>query len=426
MNKQKNIFKNIIGYDDVKKTLTRLVDILNNKEKYKKLGCTIPHGLLIFGAPGTGKTTFSSAILKAVNNRKTYIIRKSKSDGDFMDYIEKVFSKAVKEQPSVVLLDDLDKFSEEKGKKNQEEFVIVQSQLDRIKDEDVFVIATVNDKYVLPDSLLRPGRFDIKIEIENPSEEDSFKIIDYYLKKKKIKDDVNISNISQILVGSSCAVLEKVCNQAGIYAGFLNKEAIGMDELIRAALEEMYETNIEDLNKEDKYSLTTAYHEAAHTLIASLLEPKSISFVTISKNDSGTRGITIYHNNEYYFEDIDFRINRIKSLLAGKAAIEIVFNKCCVGSSSDIDRAYKIARLLVDDYCLNGFESKVQYNESEKALQNRDEATNKILSEYYSEVKTMIKCNRPLLDALAQELNKRKILFESEIEEIVSRYKPKW
>lgn len=425
MNKQKNIFKNIIGYDDIKKTLTRLVDVLNNKEKYKKLGCTIPHGLLLCGPPGTGKTTFCSAILKAMNDRKTFIIRKSKSDGDFMDYIEKVFNKAVKEKPSIVLLDDLDKFSEEKGKKNQEEFVIVQTMLDMVKNEDVFVVATANDKYVLPDSLLRSGRFDIKINLENPSEEDSFKIIGYYLKKKKIKEDVNISNISQILVGLSCADLEKVCNQAGMYAGFLNKEAIGMDELIRAALEEKYETNIEDLNKEDKYSLTTAYHEAAHALIASLLEPKSVSFVTISKNDSGTRGITIYHNNEYYFEDIEFRINRIKSLLAGKAAIEIVFNKCCAGSSSDIDRAYRVARSLVDDCCLNGFESKVQYNESEQTLKNRDEATSKILSEYYSEVKTMIKCNRPLLDALAKELNERKILFAGEIEEIVSRYKPK-
>lgn len=418
----KNIFKNIIGYEDIKKTLTRLIDVLNNKEKYERLGSTIPHGLFIYGEPGTGKTSFSNAILDNVTNRKKYTIRKTKSDGDFIKYIETTFTDAIKNQPSIILLDDLDKFAKnEKDSYNQEEYVVVQAQLDKIKEKDVFVIATVNNKKILPDSLLRSGRFDIKIRIDDPTEEDSLKIIDYYLNKKKIDNTVNINNISQILVGSSCADLEKVCNQAGLYAGFLNKEKIGMDELVRASLELKYDTNLEDLNKEDKYSLSVAYHEAGHALIGHLLEPGCISFITIAKNDSATNGMTIYHNNEYYYHDIDFMINRIKVLLAGKAATEIIYNKCDTGSGSDISRATEIAGRLIDDYAIYSFNSYVTRTSSNATKQNRDEGISMLLTKYYGEVKALLLSNKELLDAIAITLDKNKIMFEKEIEDIFNK-----
>lgn len=424
MKKEKDMFKDIIGYDDIKMTLTRLIDVLNNKEKYKKIGSTIPHGLFIYGDPGTGKTTFSNAILESVTNRKSYTIRKTKPDGSFLDYIEEQFDDAIKNQPSIILLDDLDKFAKEEGDtRNQEEFVAIQAQLDRIKKEDVFVIATVNNKTVLPNSLLRSGRFDIKIDIDNPSEKDSLKIIEYYLNKKKLDKNVDTKNISQILVGSSCADLEKVCNQAGIYAGFLNKEKISMDEIIRASLELKYDTNLEDLNKEDKYSLNVAYHEAGHALIGNLLEPGSIGFITIAKNNGNVGGITIYKKNEYYYFDIDFKINRIKSLLAGKAATEIVFNKCDAGAQSDLERAYIIIRDLVDEYCLEDFSSYIFHDSSNKTKENKDSTVSRLLGEYYREVKTLLISNRKVLDKLANTLNNKKILFANEIDEIINKNK---
>ena len=421
MKNNKELFKNIVGYEDIKISLTRLIDVLNNKEKYEKIGSSIPHGLFISGDPGTGKTSFSKEIINNVKNRKSFIIRKTKSDGDFIHYIEKEFEKAINEQPSIILLDDLDKFSKnEERASNEEEYVVVQAQIDKIKNEDVFVIATVNDKELLPESLLRSGRFDIKIEIKKPNEKDSFNIIDYYLKTKKISKEVNINNISQILVGCSCADLEKVCNQAGIYAAYLNEEEIGMNELIRASLELKYDTNLEDLNKEDKYSEVVAYHEAGHALIGHILEPGSVSFITIAKNDSDTKGLTINRNNEYYFYDINFMKNRIKTLLAGKAAIEIVYNKCDVGANSDIQRSTDIAERLIDDYCMNGFDSYVSRKSGDRTMQNKDDKVCKLLSDYYIEVKTLLISNRKLLDKLAKELNNKKILFENEIETIVN------
>ena len=418
--KKKEMFSNIIGYDDIKKTLKRIVDTLNNEEKYKQIGSTIAHGLLLYGPPGTGKTTFANEILNNIK-RKAYIIRKTKSDGSFIDYMSNLFSDAVNNEPSIILLDDLDKFAELDDKSNQEEYVAVQSLIDDIKDKDIFVIATANSLYNLPRSLKRSGRFDIQIEIGKPKEEDALKIFEYYLSNKKIDDDVNIKNISYILTNSSCADLEKVCNQAGIYAGYENKRNIGMDELLRAALEHKYETNIEDINKEDKYSLNTAYHEAGHALVAELLEPGSISFITITTNNSDTKGMTIYHENENYFHDIKYMENRVKSLLAGKASTEIVFDTCDVGANSDIRRAYDIVKRFVDNYCIYDFNSWIDdYNETpEKVKESKANNTMKLLSEYYNDVKTMIINNRNILDKLADTLNNKKILFQDEIENII-------
>lgn len=416
---KKELFSNIIGYDDIKRKLTTVIDMLNNKEKYIDLGCKIVSGLLLYGPPGTGKTSIANEIIKNVN-RKVYVIRKIKSDGDFINYINKTFEEAKKNAPSIILLDDLDKFSEDDNKNNNEEFVAIQSFIDSIKNHDVFVIATANDIYVLPSSLKRAGRFDIKIEIGNPKEEDAIKIFEYYMKNKKIDKDVDIKKIASILSDSSCAELEKVCNQAGIYAGFMNKKRIGMKELLRASLEHEYSTNIDDIDLDDKYSLNTAYHEAGHALIGELLEPGSISFITITKNNSDTKGITIFHNNEDYFSDIKFMENRVKSLLAGKAATEIVFNSCDVGANSDIRRAVNIVRRFVDNYCMYDFNSWISDTDevSEHVKYSKDNNVIRLMEKYYNEVKNLLIKNRDKLDVLASKLKEKKIMFQDEIEDI--------
>lgn len=412
------MFENIIGYDEIKLTLKRVIDILNNEDKYKELGCQIPNGLLLYGEPGIGKSTIANEFKLSIQ-RKTFVIRKSKSDGDFINYIGSIFKKAVDNQPSLIILDDLDKFAESK-KYNAEEYVAVQTQIDEAKGKDVFVLATANNIKNFPESLLRSGRFDIKIHLEAPNEKDSLKIINHYLKSKKLSSDVNTTNIAHILNGVSCADLEKVCNQAGIYAGYNNKKSIGMNELVRASLEQKYNTSIEDLEKEDSYSLNVAYHEAAHALVYDFLEPGATSFISITKNNSNTRGMTIFHNDENYFDDIKFMENRIKVLLAGKAATEIVYGKSDTGVNDDLHRAFDVSRRLIDDYCINGFNSWItsSVETSEKVKQSKDDEVNKLMTNYYNEVKELLIKNRHILDALATELNKKKILFKDEIQDI--------
>ena len=424
MKKKKGLFQDIVGYQETKKTLERIIDVLNNQEKYKKLGSTIPHGLFLYGPPGLGKTTLSKEVLKHVENRNTYIIRKIKSDGDFMNYMGKIFTKAKENQPSIILLDDIDKFAEEDNVYNHEEFIAVQSFIDDIKNDDVFVIATANDRHMLPKTLLRAGRFDIQIEINYPSEEDSYDIIKFYLKNKKISNDVNLKNISYILGSSSCADLEKVCNQAGIYAGFKNKGVIGMEELIRASLESTYETNIEEEKEDYPYSLEVAYHEAGHALVGSILEPGSVSFVSIAKWESDSKGITKYHNNKYYFDDIQFMDNRLTTLMAGKAAIEIIYHKCDAGVRSDLERAFRLAGRFTDAFCMLDFKSWIrpgcENEQSEIVKQSKDQNISKIVEEHYLKAKELLIANRSKLDDLAQELVSKKILFQEDIEKIIS------
>ena len=419
MKKNKELFSNIIGYDNVKKELRIVIDMLNNDEKYKKMGCTNVHGLLLFGPPGTGKTSMSKEILDNVN-RKVFTIRKIKSDGDFMEYMNDIFKKAKENQPSIILLDDLDKFSESDNRFNNEEYVAIQSLIDDVKNEEVFIIATANDIGVLPHSLKRAGRFDIQIRIDNPKEDDAFKIFSHYLNSKKVDKDVNVKNLSYILSDSSCAELEKVCNQAGIYAGFKNKKSIGMDELLRAALELKYDANIEDLDKDSDYDINTAYHEAGHALIGELLQPGSVAFITVTNNDGNVDGFTIFSENDNYFSDIKFMKNRVKSLLGGKAASEIVFNTCDVGTNSDLRRAYDIVSRFVDNYCMLDFDSWIRDSgeNSERVKDNKDQNINRLMKEYYNEVKGLLINNKDKLDTLANELMKKKILFKDEINDI--------
>lgn len=419
MEKQKEIFSNIIGYDDIKNKLNNIVDLLNNTDKYKKIGCTLPHGLLIYGPPGTGKTSIAKSILDHTN-RKTYIVRKDKSDGTFTKYIKEIFNKAKEEQPSIILLDDLDKFSVvDNNKSNNEEYVIVQSLIDDIKNDDVFVMATANDMYNLPSSLRRKGRFDFQFAIDNPKEEDRVKIFNHYLSNKIIDKDIDIKKISYILNNTSCAELEEVSNLAGYYAAYKNKKKIGMDELLRASLEIEYNGNIEDINLEDEYTIKTAYHEAGHALVSELLEPGSISFISVVKTDSNVKGITIHNDNDNYWQDVKFRINRVKTLLAGKAATEVVYNTCDTGSSRDIDRAYVVIEDLIKNYCFYDFKSIYNHDGSERLKSNSENEIQKTLTDYYNEVKTLLFNNRSILDKLANELSNKKILFKEEINEII-------
>ncbi len=419
----KKIFNNIIGYNDIKNTLKRIIDMLNNEDKYKKIGCNISHGLLLYGPPGTGKTSMAKEILNNVN-RKVFTIRKTRSDGDFMNYMSDVFKEAKDNQPSIILLDDLDKFSEDDNKSNNEEYVAIQSLMDDIKDDDVFIVATANDIDVLPPSLIRAGRFDIQVMVDNPKNEDAIEIFSHYLKNKKVDKNVNVKNLSYILTNSSCAELEKVCNQAGIYAGYKNKKSIGMDELLRASLELKYDANIENIDKKNDYDINTAYHEAGHALIGELLEPGSVAFITIANNDGKISGITIFSENDNYFSDIKFMKNRVKSLLAGKAASEIVFNACDVGTNSDLRRAYDIVDRFVDNYCMLDFNSWIRntYENSERVKETKDNNINKIMQEYYNEVKSLLIDNRHKLDIIANELMKKKILFKDEIEAIYNDF----
>ena len=165
-----NAFDKIIGYSSLKKELMQISDTLKNRQFYDKLGVSAPRGLLLHGEPGVGKSLMASAIIED-SGRPVFCCRKDEPNGDFVKKIKATFDKAMESAPSIVFLDDMDKFANgDKSHPDAEEYVTVQSCIDEAKGKEVFVLATANDIDCLPDSLCRPGRFDRTIEVEVPRE----------------------------------------------------------------------------------------------------------------------------------------------------------------------------------------------------------------------------------------------------------------
>ena len=413
-------FNKVIGYEDVKIELERIVDMMINSEKYKELGVQTTRGLLLHGEPGVGKTLMAKCFIKA-SKRPAFTVRKDLPDGDFVKFIKNTFEKAKKEAPSIVFLDDMDKFAnEDSHHRNAEEFVTIQSCIDECKDEEVFVLATTNDLDAIPRSLIRPGRFDKSIVIDNPEGEDAEKIIKHYLKKKKTGKDVDAKEVARLLNGRSCAALETVINEAGVYAGYENHKEVSMDDLVRAFMRVVYKAPEKLKFKDDKYLLQTAYHEAGHTIVAETLEPGSVPFVSVKPHEGGTQGFARIDNNDNYFEDKQFMENRVISLLAGKAATEVVYGVTDVGANSDIHRAFDIVQRFVDNYCTYGFNTfeGISHKEPEYLEQTRATIVGYEMERYYQQAKKLIIENKEYLDSVAKELFDKKVLLASDVQRL--------
>ncbi len=233
-------FDQMIGYESIKAELKRVSDVLKNPERYRKLGVNTPRGVLLYGEPGLGKTMMARCIIEE-SEREAFIIRKDLPDGEFIKTIKETFDKAKKAAPSIILFDDMDKYANEDYQhKDAEEYVAIQSGIDSVKDSEVFVIATANDEYNLPDSMLRPGRFDIRIEMTIPEIKDTEKIIEFYLSKKKYVESMDYEEIASLLEGNTCAELEHVINDAAIIAGYEGKDKIEQEDVVKACLRVIY------------------------------------------------------------------------------------------------------------------------------------------------------------------------------------------
>ena len=181
-----------------------------------------------------GKTMMAKAFIDEAGC-KTYLIRKDKPDGDFTNKIRETFEEARKNDLSIVLLDDMDKYAnEDDTHRDAEEYITVQTCIDDSRDSNIFVIATANDKCCLPESLIRVGRFDKPIEINAPKLKDAEMIIKHFLDNKSVSEDIDPYEIARIMERSSCACLETVINDAGINAGFEGRATIEKTDIIEA------------------------------------------------------------------------------------------------------------------------------------------------------------------------------------------------
>lgn len=418
-----NHFEKVIGYEHIKLELERIIDVINNKEKYEKLGVRIPKGLLLHGRPGLGKSLTAKSLVEALNVNK-YIIRKNMPDGQFVNYLREIITKAMENTPSAILLDDIDKFSNNDDEHpNSDEFIVIQTLIDDAKDKDVYFIATANNLRDMPESLLRAGRFDTRIEFDNPSVEDSKLIIKHYLKDKKLANDIDYEEIAKIISGKSCAVLETVMNEAGLYAGFHNKSEIGMDDIIEALLRVIFDSPMKLNDKTDYANKIAAYHEAGHALVSEILEPNSVNLVTIANYAGDKGGITSSNMDEDYWYDINKMENRVRVLLAGKAAIDLVFNKLDVGTMSDLARVNQMVSRFIYCYGMDEMLSNERYDGaiSDKQWSICDTLINNKIKKYYQEAKDILYKNKEKLEKLSLMLMEKKILRHKDIASVLEK-----
>lgn len=411
-------FDKIIGYKDVKAELIRLCDVIKNGEKYKALGVAPIGGLLLDGDPGVGKTLMANCFIKE-SGRRAYVCRKNKPDGEFVNEIKNTFFEAMENAPSIILLDDMDKFANEDNyHRNAEEYVTVQSCIDEVKGKDVFVLATTNGTENFPKSLLRAGRFDTTIEVKAPEGKDAVEIVKYYLSLKKSVSEVNAEDVARLLSGKSCAELETVINTAGQYAGYEEKEYIDMDDITRACLRVIYNAPESSAPHNKTVLKRIAYHEAGHTVAAEMLESGSVDLVTVRKNTGMTGGLTCYHLPDDYWVSKEHMENRVIAILAGKAATEIVFGETDTGANNDLHRAFDIVTRFADDYCAYGFGYWEDRSSSLDRREKKEERITADMERYYAEAKKLILENRKFLDNLAKKLQEKDTLVYSEIREI--------
>jgi cell division protease FtsH len=355
------MFEKIIGYENEKAELAKFCDVITNIDYYKSLGITIPKGILLYGNPGLGKTTFAYSIIEACN-RPYYVLRKNADTSQFIKNIRDTFKIAEKNAPSIILLDDMDKYGD--GQTFCQEYTSLQGAIDDYKNSDIFLIATVNDFYKLPISLTRSGRFDQIIYIQNPKNKESSMITNYYLDSKHINLDPSIDRdlVGRLLNGCSCATIEVVINTAAIYSVYKRQQYIYMEDIIDAVLTIVYnrpKVYNDDRSDQEKYMLAT--HEAGKAIIEYLLKPEQLSFVTIrekasaivSKKTTDADGPSydiLYDkyldNSTKSFSEI---LNDIVILLSGKTCFEMKFNMYDTYSSSDT----LYASILMDDIFYN-------------------------------------------------------------------------
>lgn len=344
---------------------------------------------------------------------------KLKPDGEFVNEIKAIFDEAVNKAPSIVFLDDMDKYAnDDRHHRNSEEFVSVQSCIDEIKGKDVFVLATANDLDNLPDSLLRAGRFDKIIEVNVPKGKDAVKIIEYYLSKKSYVANVDAGEIARILNGKSCAELETVINEAGIYAGYDNKQKIEMDDIVKACMRVIYNAPEVSEQIDDEFLERIAYHEAGHTAVAELLEEGSVSLASVREHGNEIGGITSYYQPDKYWRAKKYMEHRVLSLLAGKAATEVKYGEVDVGSNSDLNRAFELIERFIDHYCSYGFESWEMREHSHGVTERKEMQIYTEIERYYQTARKILINNREFLDKLAAALVERKTLIGKDIRAI--------
>ena len=393
--------------------------MIHNREIYEELGAKLPQGILLYGDPGLGKTLMAKSFIEE-SGLKAYIVRRNKGNDDFIGDITDTFRKAKENTPCVIFLDDMDKFAnEDSDHRDAEEYVAVQSGIDEVKNCDVFILATANEIWKLPRSLVRSGRFDRKIEVQCPTNRDADEIIEHYLSNKKVSETVNMDDLSKMISYSSCAELETILNEAAISAAHARKSSIEMDDFVKSVLRMQYDspdnftkTSAEDMKK-------TALHEAGHLVVSEILCPGSVGLASLRSTGRDSTGGFIHRCKK-----LSRRPHYVLVSLAGKAAVELYYSDTVAsGCTTDINRAFNRIRDGISENATLGFGmidvSTDRFPITSEDFKSRNEAvTHAELERYMLKARDILLKNRDFLEKATAALIEKETLLHSDVKKI--------
>lgn len=370
-------FKDVAGIDEAKEELEEIVAFLKDPKKFSRLGGRIPKGVLLVGAPGTGKTLLARAIAGEAG-----VPFYSISGSDFVEMfvgvgasrVRDLFVQGKKNAPCIIFIDEIDAVGRHRGAglgggHDEREQTLNQLlvEMDGFEsNEGVILIAATNRPDVLDPALLRPGRFDRQVVVPRPDVKGRKMILDVHARKVPVADDVNLEVVAKGTPGFSGADLANLVNEAALLAARADKNQVTMDDFELAKDKVMMGAERRSMVITDKDKKVTAYHEAGHALVAFLI-PGSDPVHKVSIIPRGRAlGVTMYLPlEEKYNENREGLNTMITAMLGGRVAEELTFSTITSGAANDIERATNIARKMVCEWGMSDKLGPLSFGEKE-------------------------------------------------------------
>ncbi|MDN0085571.1 ATP-dependent zinc metalloprotease FtsH [Crenobacter sp. SG2305] len=446
-------FDDVAGIDEAKDELMQVVEFLKSPERYRRLGGKIPKGVLIVGAPGTGKTLLAKAVAGEAG-----VPFFSISGSEFVEMfvgvgaarVRDLFEQAEQRAPCIIFIDELDALGKARGMSgisgNDEREQTLNQLLVQMDGFDtnkgVIIMAATNRPEILDPALLRPGRFDRHVAIDRPDLVGREKILHVHCKHVTLAPSVELTAIAARTPGFAGADLANLVNEAALHAAKVGKDAVDMtdfDEAIDRVVGGLEKKN-RIMNPREKE--TVAYHEAGHALVAEM-RPNAdrVGKISIIPRGIAALGYTqqIPTEERYLLKKSEL-LDRIDVLLAGRVAEELVFGDVSTGAQNDLQRATDMARHMITRYGMSETLGLATFEEprtsafldvpmsqqplsySERTAQVIDDEISKLLAKAHERVELTLQANRASLEALAKLLLEKEVVDRVTLEGLLSTH----
>ncbi len=441
-------FADVAGIDEAKAEVQEIIDFLKDPQKFQKLGGKMPKGVLLVGAPGTGKTLLARAIAGEAG-----VPFFSMSGSDFVEMfvgvgasrVRDLFEQAKKSAPCIIFIDEIDAVGRHRGAglgggHDEREQTLNQLlvEMDGFEaNQGVIIIAATNRPDVLDPALLRPGRFDRQVVVPQPDVKGRLEILKVHTRNIPVDENVSLDEIARGTPGFSGADLENLVNEAALLAARTAKSKVGRSDFEAAKDKVLMGVERKSMIISEEEKKNTAYHEAGHALVAKLTpgtDPlHKVSIIPRGRALGITQQLPI---DDRYTYSRDYLMNTLCVLMGGRAAEEIALNHKTTGAGNDLERATDLARKMVTEWGMSeklgpltfgkkdeqiflGREIAKHKDYSEKSAIEIDDEVKRIVIESYNTAKNLLTENRDLLEAFAKTLLEKETIDGAEIEALI-------